>query len=46
VTFDFAIDQDHLTLEPQLPAGCLEFRCQWAVMVAMQWSGLERVEGS
>ncbi|HEX7196763.1 MAG TPA: hypothetical protein VF364_08015 [Candidatus Limnocylindria bacterium] len=45
VTFDFTIEGDHLTLEPQLPAGCLEFECQWAVMVAMPWSGMDRVEG-
>jgi hypothetical protein len=44
VTFDFAIEGDHLTLEPQLPAGCTQFECQWAVMVAMPWSGMERVE--
>ena len=42
VTFDFAIEGDHLTLEPQLEAGCLEFECIWAVMVAMPWSGMER----
>jgi len=45
VSFDFTIEGDHLTLEPQLPEpGCLEFECQWAVMVAMPWSGMERVE--
>jgi hypothetical protein len=44
VTFDFAIDGDHLTLEPDLPAGCVEFECMWAVMVAMPWSGMDRVE--
>jgi hypothetical protein len=45
IRFDFTIDGDHLTLEPQLPEpGCLEFECQWAVMVAMPWSGMERVE--
>jgi hypothetical protein len=42
VTFDFRIEGDHLTLEPQLPEECREFECQWAVMVAMPWSGLER----
>lgn len=45
VTFDFTIEGDHLRLEPQLPAGCLEFECQWAVMVAMPWSGMDRVDG-
>jgi hypothetical protein len=44
VTFDFAIEGGHLTLEPQLEEGCLTFECQWAVMVAMPWSGMERVE--
>ena len=44
VTFEFVIADDHLTLEPQLQAGCLEFECQWAVMVAMPWSGMDRVE--
>jgi hypothetical protein len=44
VTFDFTIQDDHLTLTPQLSAGCLEFECQWAVMVAMPWSGMDRVE--
>jgi hypothetical protein len=44
VTFDFAIHRDHLTLEPDLPAGCLKFECQWAIMVAMPWSGMDRVE--
>jgi hypothetical protein len=43
-TFDFRIEDNHLTLEPQLPAGCTEFECVWAVMVAMPWSGMERVE--
>jgi hypothetical protein len=42
--FDFTIEGDHLTLVPQVPAGCLEFECQWAVMVAMPWSGMDRVE--
>jgi len=42
--FDFTIEGDHLTLEPQVEAGCLEFECQWAVMVAMPWSGMDRVE--
>jgi hypothetical protein len=44
VTFDFAIEGDQLTLEPQLEEGCLAFECQWAVMVAMPWSGMKRVE--
>ena len=44
VTFDFSIENDHLTLTPQLPAGCLEFKCQWAVMVAMPWTGMDRVD--
>jgi len=44
VTFDFVIEGDDLTLEPQLPAECTEFECMWAVMVAMPWSGMERVE--
>lgn len=44
VSFDFAIEGDHLTLEPQLPEGCTDFECQWAVMVAMPWSGMDRVE--
>ena len=44
VEFDFTIDGDHLVLEPQVEPGCLEFACQWAVMVAMPWSGMERVE--
>ena len=43
-TFDFAIEGDHLTLEPQLEEGCLTFECQWAMMVAMPWSGMERIE--
>jgi hypothetical protein len=42
--FDFTIEGDHLTLVPQVPAGCLEFECHWAVMVAMPWSGMDRVE--
>lgn len=42
VTFDFTIEGNHLTLEPQLEAGCMEFECMWAVMVAMPWSGMER----
>jgi hypothetical protein len=45
VTFDFSIVDDHLTLEPQLRAGCLEFECHWAVMVAMPWNGMDRTEG-
>lgn len=46
VAFDFKIEGDRLTLEPQgLPAGCLEFECQWALMVAMPWSGMERAPG-
>ena len=44
MTFDFAIEGDHLALEPDVPVGCLEFPCLWAVMVAMPWSGLDRVE--
>jgi hypothetical protein len=44
VEFDFTIEGDRLTLEPHVEPGCLEFECQWAVMVAMPWSGLERVE--
>jgi hypothetical protein len=44
VDFDFTIEGDRLTLEPQVEPGCLEFVCQWAVMVAMPWSGMERVE--
>ena len=44
VEFDFTIEGDHMTLEPQVEPGCLEFECQWAVMVAMPWSGMERVE--
>jgi hypothetical protein len=44
VEFDFSIEGDHLTLVPQTPAGCLEFECQWAVMVAMPWSGMDRVD--
>ncbi len=44
VAFDFTIVGDHLTLTPQTTAGCLEFYCQWAIMVAMPWSGMERVE--
>ena len=44
VQFDFTIEADHLTLEPQVDPGCLEFMCQWAVMVAMPWSGMDRVE--
>lgn len=44
VEFDFTIEGDHLTLEPKVEPGCLEFECQWAVMVAMPWSGMERVE--
>ena len=43
VTFDYAVEGDVLTLEPDLEEGCLEFECQWAVMVAMSWSELERV---
>ena len=45
VEFDFALERDHLTLTPQLPEGCLDFQCQWALMVAMPWSGMDRVEG-
>jgi hypothetical protein len=44
VEFDFTIEGDHLTLEPQVEPGCLAFECQWAVMVAMPWSGMDRVE--
>lgn len=44
VEFDFAIDGDHLTLEPQVEPDCVDFNCQWAVMVAMPWSGMDRVE--
>ena len=44
VEFDFTIDGDHLTLEPKIPAGCAEFECVWAVMVAMPWGGMDRVE--
>ena len=44
VEFDFTIEGDHLTLEPQTEPGCLDFTCQWALMVAMPWSGMERVE--
>lgn len=44
VEFDFTIEGDHLTLEPQVEPGCLEFECQWAVMVAMPWSSMERVQ--
>ena len=44
VEFDFTIGGDHLTLEPQVEPGCLDFNCQWAVMVAMPWSGMDRVE--
>ena len=43
VSFDYAVAGDVLTLEPQIEEGCLEFECQWAVMVAMSWSELERV---
>ena len=43
VAFDYAVEGDVLRLEPDLEAGCLEFECQWAVMVAMSWSELERV---
>ena len=43
VIFDYAVEGDVLTLEPQIEEGCLEFECQWAVMVAMSWSELERV---
>jgi hypothetical protein len=44
VTFDYAVDGDRLTLEPQLATGCTGFECQWAVMVAMSWSDMERVD--
>lgn len=45
VNFDFALEGDHLTLEPtDVPTGCQEFVCQWSVMVAMPWSGMDRVE--
>jgi hypothetical protein len=44
MTFDFSIDADRLTLEPQLPEGCMRFVCQWAIMVAMSWSTMERVD--
>ena len=44
VEFDFTIEGDQLTLEPQVEPGCVEFECQWAVMVAMPWSGMDRVE--
>jgi hypothetical protein len=43
VLFDYAIDGDTLTLEPQIEDGCLEFTCHWATMVAMSWSGMTRV---
>ena len=42
VTFDYTVEGDHLTLVPQVEAGCLEFECQWALMVAMPWSGMDR----
>ena len=46
VAFDFAIEGDHLTLTPQgLAPGCLDFECQWAVMVAMPWIGMDRATG-
>jgi hypothetical protein len=44
VTFDYSISGDELRLEPQLEPGCLEFECQWALMVAMPWTQMERVE--
>ena len=43
VAFDYAVEGDVLTLEPEFDEGCLDFECQWAVMVAMAWSELERV---
>ena len=45
VEFDFTIEGDHLTLTPHIPPGCLEFECQWAIMVALPWSGMDRVDG-
>ncbi len=45
VTFDYVVDGGRLTLEPELEEGCSEFECQWAVMVAMPWSDMERVDG-
>jgi hypothetical protein len=44
VRFDYTIADDRLTLEPQIEPGCRAFTCQWAVMVAMSWSGMERRE--
>ena len=43
VLFDYSIGGDTLTLDPQIEAGCLDFDCQWATMVAMSWSDLTRV---
>ena len=35
VTFRFSVEGDTLTLEPlNIPAGCTEFRCGWAIAVA------------
>lgn len=46
VTFDFTVEGAQLTLTPQgLPAGCLEFYCQWAIMVSMPWTTMERAPG-
>ena len=42
VEFDFTIEGDHMTLEPQTEPGCLDFNCQLGTHVAMPWSGMER----
>jgi hypothetical protein len=40
--FGYAIEEDTLTLEAIVPAGCLTFECQWSIMVAMAGQPLQR----
>jgi hypothetical protein len=44
VTFRFRIEGDTLTLDPlNIPAGCTEFRCGWAIAVAYPGEKWKRV---
>jgi hypothetical protein len=44
VTFRFSVEGDTLTLDPlNIPAGCTEFRCAWAVAVASPGEKWKRV---
>jgi hypothetical protein len=43
VTFHFEIVDDAITFEPEIPEGCSEFRCQWAVSMAYPGTQWDRV---